>query len=186
MNFNLIEWNPKLNLDDFYKEAGKKGFVNNSSQKSMIDCFKNEKEWNAWILYKNDKAVGSVAAHSFDDVMGPETYRVLTRVCAFPEVQSRKGLLTINRMMRQHQHISDQFFLPKCIAWSQGKNIYATSNNNPDASQRLVHKFYFPTLEEMKIVKKVKNVFYRGTEQTVWQIYPDEFLCSINRYHRWL
>ena len=168
MNFNLIEWNPKLNLDDFYKEAGKKGFVNNSSQKSMIDCFKNEKEWNAWILYKNDKAVGSVAAHSFDDVMGPETYRVLTRVCAFPEVQSRKELLTINRMMRQHQHISDQFFLPKCIAWSQGKNIYATSNNNPDASQRLVHKFYFPTLEEMKIVKKVKNVFYRGTEQTVW------------------
>jgi len=64
-----IEWSQDLDLTEFYSEATHRGFINNSSQKTMIDCFRNEREWNAWILYKNNRAIGSVAAHSFDDVV---------------------------------------------------------------------------------------------------------------------
>ena len=77
--YKLVEWNENLDLKDFYLKAKIRGFENNCSQKVMIDCFRNEREWNAWILYQNDEAVGSVAAHSFDEFL-PGSYRILTRV----------------------------------------------------------------------------------------------------------
>lgn len=187
MSYHLVEWRPDLNLNEFYKTASQKGFVNNSSQKVMIDCFKNEREWKAWILYQQNKAIGSVASHSFDDVMGPNSYRVLTRVCTFAESRPKKGLITPKRLIAEHQNLTDQFLLPKCIEWvnSRGR-MFATSNESKEASQRLVHRHYFPTLEKIGIVSKIKTIFYRGTEQTVWQIYPDKFLSSLNQYPRWI
>lgn len=184
--FYLKDWNKDLDLSNFYKEANRRGFVNNSNQKNMIDCFKNEDKWNAWILYQNEEPIGSVAAHSFGDVMEEDSYRVLTRVCAFADKSPNKGLLTLSKMVKEHQHFSDQFFLPKCIEWANSDKIYSTSNNSTIASQQLVHRFYFPTLEDIGIVKKIKDLIYRNTYQTVWQIYPDKFLKHLNKYPRWI
>ena len=182
----LVEWNPKLDLTEFYSEATRRGFVNNSNQQAMIDCFRNEREWKVWILYEGERAMGSVAAHSFDDVMGPNSYRVLTRVCTFAESRRSKGLITPKRLVAEHQNLTDQFLLPQCIAWAGHGNMYATSNTSKEASQRLVHSYYFPTLEKLGIVTNIKKVHYRGTDQTVWQIHSDKFLENLNRYPRWV
>jgi hypothetical protein len=182
----VIEWTPSLDLTEFYSEAARRGFVNNSSQKAMIDCFRNEKEWSAWILYDNDRAIGSVAAHSFDGVMGPNSYRILTRVCTFAESRPSKGLITPKRLIAEHQNLTDQFLLPQCIKWAGHGNMYATSNTSKEASQRLVHSYYFPTLEKLGIVTKIKEAHYRNTDQTVWQIHPDKFLENLNLYPRWI
>jgi hypothetical protein len=183
--YKLIEWNESLDLTSFYSEASKRGFHNNSSQKVMIDCFKNEREFNAWILYKDGSPIGSVAAHSFDDIMGKGSYRVLTRVCSFGDENPNQGLVTVKRLIKEHQNFTDQFFLPKCIEWTNTNEIYATSNDSNIASQRLVHKFYFPTLEKLGIVNRVKEIDYRGLIQTVWKINPDKFLENLNKYPRW-
>lgn len=184
--FKVIEWSEDLDLSNFYLEAARRGFVNNSSQATMIDCFRNEREWAAWILYQNNEPIGSVAAHSFDDVMEPNSYRVLTRVCTFAEARPYQGLITPKRLIAEHQNLTDQFLLPKCIEWVANRgNIYATSNKSKEASQRLVHSHYFPTLEKLGIVKKIKEVHYRYTDQTVWQIYPDRFLENLSKYEKW-
>lgn len=183
----LVEWSRDLELSDFYAEASRRGFVNNSSQKTMIDCFYNEREWNAWILYDEDRAVGSVISHSFDDVMGPNTYRVLTRVCTFAESRRDKGLITPKRLIAEHQNLTDQFLLPKCIEWVDARGrIFATSNESKEASQRLVHRHYFPTLEKIGITKEIKKVYYRNTNQTVWEVYPEKFYENLYRYPRWI
>lgn len=183
----LIQWSKNLDLSDFYDEACRRGFVNNSSQKAMIDCFRNEREWNAWILYDGNRAVGSVVSHSFDDVMGPNTYRVLTRVCTFAESRTVKGLITPKRLIAEHQNLTDQFLLPKCIEWVNRRGrIFATSNESKEASQRLVHRYYFPTLEKIGITSEIKKVYYRNTNQTVWEIYPEKFLENLSRYPRWI
>ena len=52
--YKVVEWSNNLDLTNFYSEATRRGFVNNASQKAMIDCFRNEREWNAWILYNGD------------------------------------------------------------------------------------------------------------------------------------
>ena len=35
------------------------------------------------------------------------------------------------------------------------------------------------------IVEKIKDVHYRHTDQTVWEIHPDKFYENLNRYTRW-
>ena len=182
----MVEWNKDLDLANFYSEASKRGFVNNASQKAMIDCFHNEREWNAWILYNDDKAIGSVAAHSFDDVV-PGGYRILTRVCTFAEARKDKGLITPKRLIAEHQNLTDQFLLPKCIEWVAGRGrMFATSNASKEASQRLVHSYYFPTLAKLGIVEKIKEVHYRHTDQTVWEIHADKFIENLERHERWI
>ena len=184
--YKVSKWNELLDLSDFYAEAERRGFKNNSSQAAMIDCFRNEREWEAWILYQDDKAIGSVAAHSFDDVM-PGGYRILTRVCTFAEARKTTGLITPKRLVAEHQNLTDQFLLPQCIEWvgNRGK-MYATSNKSKEASQRLVQSYYFPTLEKIGIVSRVKDVHYRHTDQTVWEIHADKFLENLERYPRWV
>lgn len=184
--YTIVKWTPDLDLTEFYVEANSKGFVNNSSQKAMIDCFRNERDWSAWILYKGDRAIGSVAAHSFDDVV-PGGYRILTRVCVFGETRNGKGLITPKRLYAEHQNVSDQFFLPQCLEWVNGRGrVFATSNQSKEASQRLVHKHYFPTLEKIGLVTKhIDNITYRYTNQTVWEIHPDKFYENLKKYPRW-
>lgn len=184
--YKLVDWNENLDLSYFYKKASERGFVNNSSQEKMVDCFRNEDAWNVWILYDNEFPIGSVASHLFNSVFDNQSYRVLTRVCTLSEHKSSKGLLTLNRMIREHQHFSDQFFLPKCIEWSGfDSDIYATSNESKDASQQLVHKLYFPTLEKKGIVENYGQYYYRGLEQTIWKINQEKFLDSLYSFPRW-
>lgn len=183
----IVEWSPDLNLSEFYKRAAEKGFVNNASQKTMIDCFRNEKEWAAWILFKNNTPIGSVAAHSFNDVMGENSYRILARTCILDGVRA-KGLMTARTAIKQHQNLTDQFLAPVCINWVGKKGrIFATSNCNREASQKLVHNIYFPNLEDIGVVtKRIENITYRNTKQTVWEIFPDRFFESLNLYPRWV
>lgn len=184
--YKIIEWNENLDLNDFYREAEKRGFINNSSKKSMIDCFSNEKSMKAWILYQDHKAIGSVVAHTFNDVMGEGSYRVLARTCTFGTARPNHGLITPKRLIAEHQNLTDQFLLPACIEWAGGDNIYATSNDSHVASQRLVHRYYFPTLEKIGIVEYIKEINYRNTNQTVWKINGNKFLENLERYPRWV
>jgi len=182
--FTVVKWSESLALDDFYKEAARRGFVNNSSQKAMVDCFDNEPEKQVWILYQDTRAVGSVAAHSFTP-MGPNAYRVLARTCTFGTARQNGGLITPKKLIAEHQNLTDQFLLPTCIDWAKGE-IYATSNESTAASQRLVHRHYFPTLAKLGIVERVCEMNYRSTDQTVWRIYPDKFLANLEQYPRWI
>jgi hypothetical protein len=183
--YKIIKWNPTLDLTEFYQEASRRGFDNNSSQEAMIDCFRNEPEWAAWILYKDDRAVGSVVAHTFD-VMGPTSYRVLARTCSFGDARPSSGLITTKRLIAEHQNLTDQFLLPICIEWAgHNKNLYATSNNSCVASQRLVHNHYFPTLAKLGIVEWVCDINYRSTDQSVWRINVSAFEENLNKYPRW-
>lgn len=182
--YKIQPWSETLDLTNFYAEAESRGFLNNSSRSTMIDCFNNEKEWAGWILYENDKAIGSVVSHSFDDVMGPRSYRVLARCCILKGARTSGGLMTASTAIAQHQNLTDQFLLPACISWA-GSNVYATSNESTVASQRFVHRTYFPTLEKTGVVDKVKEVEYRGHLQTVWKINTDVFYQRLEEFKRW-
>ena len=183
--YKIIPWSEDLDLTEFYAEAEQRGFANNASQQVMIDCFRNEPEWAAWILYQDNKAIGSVVAHSFNE-MGLDCYRVLARTCTFGTARPTDGLITPKRLIAEHQNLTDQFLLPVCLEWTKGKRVFATSNESIVASQRLVHRHYFPTLAKLGIVERVCEMNYRSTDQTVWRIYPDKFLDNLELYPRWV
>ena len=182
--YKLVPWSESLDLTEFYNTAKEKGFENNSSQQMLVDCFKNEKEKQVWILYYNDKAIGSVAAHSFSE-MGDNSYRIAARTCVFSDMLPLNTLRTKNQIVT-HQHVTSQFLIPVCIEWApKGSNLYITSNENSAGTQRLVHRIYGPAMEATGQMKRVTEMQYRGTYQTVWQLFPDKFYKELNKYPRW-
>jgi hypothetical protein len=183
--YKIIPWNEDLDLTEFYANASARGFENNSSQSKLKDCFKNEREKQVWILYYNNDAVGSVAAHSFDE-MGQNSYRIAARTCVFSDMLPIRHLRTRNQIVT-HQHVTSQFLIPACIEWAPvGSNLYITSNENQIGTQRLVHNIFAPAMEQTGQMKKVCEMYYRGTHQTVWQLFPDRFYEELNKYPRWI
>jgi hypothetical protein len=169
--YKIIPWTPELDLTDFYRYCTAKGFDNNASQKAMIDCFGNEREWCVWILYYNDVAVGSVAAHSID-----EGYRICARTCVLSELLPLNTLRTRNQIVT-HQHVTAQYLMPACIEWVGTKgDMYITSHPSEVGTQRLVHTVWGPSLEKTRVLTRAFEKEYRGHTQTFWKLNADVFL----------
>ena len=183
--YKIIPWTEDLDLTNFYKDAAARGFENNSSQHMLVDCFRKEDKWQTWILYYNNEAVGSVAAHTFDDVMGPNTFRVAARTCVFTDKLPLVSLRTRNQIVT-HQHATGQFLIPACLEWlPEGARAFITSNENEAGTQKIVHRVFAPAMEKTGQMKRIKDVHYRGTDQTVWEIFPDKFFEELNKYPKW-
>lgn len=176
--YKIVPWTEDLDLTDFYNNAKLRGFTNNSTQHMLVDCFKNERESQVWILYYNDVAVGSVAAHSFLD-----GYRICARTCVFSDLLPMKSLRTRNEIIT-HQHVTGQFFIPQCLEWAKGR-VYITTNENEVGTQRLVHNIFAPSMVKSGQMAKIKEVYYRGTNQTVWELFPEKFFEELNKHPRW-
>ena len=182
--FKIVQWSEDLDLAEFYATAEAKGFTNNSSQKMLVDSLANEKQWAVWILYYHDKAVGSVAAHSFPE-MGEDSFRIAARTCVFSDHIPISSIRTRNQIVT-HQHVTSQFLIPTCIEWTPPwANLYITSNKNSAGTQRLVHNIFGPAMEATGQMQRIKEIDYRGTRQTVWELFPKRFLEELERNPRW-
>lgn len=183
--FKLVEWSEDLDLSSFYSEAAKRGFENNSNRKMLVDCFQKENRKAIWILYFGDVAVGSVVAHSLD-ILGENSFRICARTCVLTDLIPIQHVRTRQKTIQQHQNVTAQFFIPKCIEWAgEGANLYISSNESPVASQRLVHNIYCPALLETGAIESKQEIFYRGHNQTFWKLNTQVFLKQLNEFGRW-
>jgi hypothetical protein len=173
--YKIIPWSEDLDLTEFYAEADKRGFVNNNSRQTMVDCFRKEREWCVWILYYNDRAVGSVAAHSID-----EGYRICARTCVLTDFLPLDTLRTRNQIIN-HQHITAQYFMPACIEWVGDKDMYITTHPSDIGTQRLVHTVWGPGLEKTGVLIKAFEKEYRGHLQTFWKLNTQVFLEQLEK-----
>ena len=184
--FTLVPWREDLDLDEFYAEASRRGVDNNSSQKRMVDFLNAEDHWGAWVLYQNSRAMGFVSAHSFNNVMGPNSYRICVRTCILPHERKYKAVISARRAIAEHQNLTSQYFIPQCIEWAgKDNNLYITSNENSDGSQKLVHTIFFPTLEKTGVMTRISDIHYRNTDQTVWQLNTKQFLEELAAAPKW-
>ena len=183
-NFKIIPWSQNLDLTTFYATAKAKGFENNASQQMLVDSLAKEDKWGVWILYYNNVAIGSVGAHSFPE-MGINCYRIAARTCVFSDMLPMDTLRTRNQIVT-HQHVTSQFLIPACIEWApKDSKLFITSNESSVGTQRLVHRIFGPAMEATGQMKRVTQMLYRGTEQTVWQLYPNKFNEELAKYKRW-
>ena len=184
--YKIVKWLPELDLTEFYTEAGRRGFENNASQQAIIDCFSKERESQAWILYCNEKAVGSVVAHSLDIL--PNAYRICARTCVLTDLLSgpySNGLRTKN-VITKHQNPTAQFFIPACIEWAgKDNNLYITTNTSKVGSQQKVNSTFASLLERTKVLRLAHVIEYRGHLQNFWQLDADVFLEQLSQNNRW-
>lgn len=185
MEYKLIPFNESLDLEEFYDECRQRGFENNSSQKSMFDCFKNEREWAGWLLQYRGQTIGGVCCHSFDDVMGPGSYRLLARSVCFTD-KSHKTMHNLRSYICKHQSVPSQFFIPVGIQWAgRDKKFYGTSNNNTVGTSRISNNIWFPKHAEQGAFSKAKEVFYRGWNQNVWELNTEIFFDQLKKFPKW-
>lgn len=185
--FKVIPWSQELDLTEFYSIAEAKGFINNSNQKILVDSLSREKEWYVWILYYNDKAIGSVGAHSFPE-MGDNAYRIAVRTCVFTDMIDGKygKALRTKSVITENQNPTAQFLIPVCIEWApKGSRLFITSNKSTVGTQKKVHNTFGPLMESQGMLKRIKEIEYRGCLQTVWELFPDKFYEILNKYPRW-
>jgi hypothetical protein len=170
MTYKIVPWSISLDLNSFYSTAFDKGYINNASQEQLVDCFRNEREWQVWILYYNNTAVGSVAAHSFDE-MGSNSYRIAARTCLFTDHIPYSGLRTI-RQWAKFQHPVGQYLIKQCINWApEDANLYTTTvTENAFGSQDIFHTVASKILSKDGTFTKSCDMVYRNTQQSIWKI----------------
>ena len=185
MSYKIVEYSPNLDLVDFYNENKLRGLKNNASQQEMFDCFRNERTWNGWLVEYNNKFIGGVCIHSFDDVMGANSYRKYARSCFHTEL-SMKPTGYVKSHYSQLQNVGLQLFTPVSIEWAGLDNkFYGSSNSRDVGSAQVVDKVWFPRLAERGIFTKVKEVFYRGHYQNIWELNVSEYLTQIAEVDLW-
>lgn len=185
MTYRLVEYSPDLDLSDFYRESDKRGFKNNNSQAAMFDCFRNERSWNGWLVEYQNRYIGGVCIHSFDDVMGPNSYRIYTRACFHTDL-SAKPSGYVSSHFKQLQNVGLQLFTPVSIMWAGlDKKFYGSSNSRDVGSARMVNDVWFPRLADRGIFTKVCEVDYRGHLQNIWQLNVDEYIKQIREVSHW-
>jgi hypothetical protein len=117
--------------------------------------------------------------------MGDDAFRIAVRTCVFTDLLPMNTLRTRNQIVT-HQHVTSQFLIPACIEWTPPwADLYITSNESSVGTQRLVHSIFGPAMESSGQMKRIKEIEYRGTQQTVWQLFPDKFLEELGKYPRW-
>ena len=183
--YKLVPWDPTLDLSDFYSEADRRGFVNNSSQRMLVDSLAREDQWAVWILYYNNRAVGSVGAHSLPE-LGANAYRICARTCVFTDLTPHRQLRALRYTCQEHQNVTAQFFIPACIEWAGAdKDLYISSHPSDVGTQRLVHNIYCPALVETGALERTCELDYRGHTQTFWRLNVAVFNLQLNSHSRW-
>jgi hypothetical protein len=182
--FKLIDYSTDLNLDTFYQNARSRGYDNNGSESILVNSFRNEHDFKLWILYYNGIAVGSTATHSLGIL--PNSYRICVRTCVFTDLlPTHHTLRTINNI-RQHQHVTAQFFIPACVLYCPiESDLYITTHSSEIASQRLVHEIFCPTLAEQGCLEKTHELDYRGHVQTFWKLDKFKFMQQLDQFPKW-
>lgn len=183
--YQIKEYRPGMDLSIFYQMCLERGFLNNSTAENLIYTFDQQKFFKLWILFYNGLPVGSTAAHDFDDLMGENSYRICARTCVLSDMLPIKHVRTRSGITN-HQNICSQIFIPVIInALPNNSRCYITSSDKNEASMRQVNDIWARLLEKQGVLEKVKNIFYRGSDQTVWLLNNKEFFLRLHQEPIW-
>tara|TARA_R110000868_G_scaffold102091_1_gene281080 strand:+ start:22686 stop:23294 length:609 start_codon:yes stop_codon:yes gene_type:complete len=183
--YYIQSYNKELDLSNYYQLAHERGFYNNNSKEKVIDTWQHMDRWQVWFLYYNDQVVGSIAAHSLEElgVLG-DAYRIAARTCTFDDLTGqRKSLRTANTIIAKHQNLTAQLLLPLCVEWAgKDKDLYISSNENDTGTQKYVHRLYCPGLRKVNILEDSVELEYRGAIQSFWRMNVPEFYKQMNEF----
>ena len=178
----ILKFNKDLKLDTFFKECDKRGLVNNNSQERIYDSFKRYDKFQTWILFRDKNPVGSVVAHSFDDYK-PGSFRILARTCILTDKIKFKRIGNFSEHFKQHQHVVPRYFVKTCIEWcGADSEMYFTTHPSETGKMKAVHNIITRFWSKMGLVKRIEDIEYRNSLQTVWKVNGRMFLDQINKY----
>lgn len=185
--FELKLYNNDIDLSDFYKEAEKKKFYNNSSQEMLIDYISKYEDSKLWILLYNEKVVGTVVAHRLRElgILGKDAYRIGARTCVLTHLIGKQRVKSLKGKTDIHYSHASQFLLPACIEGiGKDKPLYLSTHTGNVGSQNKVHNFWAKHFYMAGVLENPIELEYRGSFQTFWKVNVDKFYETL-RLSRW-
>lgn len=179
--YKIIPYNDELDLSEFYAEAEARGLVNNSTKQMLVDSFRNEPEKQIFICYYDNKPVGSVVAHSFNEFK-EGSYRILARTCILSHKTPFRRVGTLEAF-KKHQHVTARFFLPACVEWcGVDSDMYITTHPEPTGQMKSVHKLITGVWQKSGLIEYSGDFEYRGSMQSVWKLNATKFMNELDLY----
>lgn len=185
--FELKLYNNDIDLSDFYKEAEKKKFYNNSSQEMLIDYISKYEDSKLWILLYNEKVVGTVVAHRLRElgILGKDAYRIGARTCVLTHLIGKQRVKSLKGKTDIHYSHASQFLLPACIEGiGKDKPLYLSTHTGNIGSQNKVHNFWAKHFHMAGVLENPIELEYRGSFQTFWKVNVDKFYQTL-KLSRW-
>ena len=185
--FELKLYNNDIDLSDFYKEAEKKKFYNNSSQEMLIDYISKYEDAKLWLLLYDKKVVGTVVAHRLCElgILGKDAYRIGARTCVLTHLIGKQRVKSLKGKTDIHYSHASQFLLPACIEGiGKDKPLYLSTHTGNVGSQNKVHNFWAKHFHLAGVLENPIELEYRGSFQTFWKVNVDKFYETL-RLSRW-
>jgi hypothetical protein len=185
--YKIVDFNTSIDLTEFYNSAASKGFLNNSNQEVLYNSFTHFNKFKVWLLQYNDIFIGSVAAHSLEELgfLGNKAFRIAARTCILTDRDPNYPSLRTKNQILTHQNVTAQILLPLCIEWAGRNNdLYITSNEKKHGTQRLVHNIFCPLMQSIGVLEQPLEFEYRTALQYFWKINVDMFYKQLKDYQQ--
>lgn len=185
--FEIKLYNDDIDLTNFYKEAEKKKFYNNSSREMLIDYIKKYEDAKLWILFHNQNPVGTVVAHRLKElgILGKDAYRIGARTCVLTHLIGQDRVKSLKGRKDIHYSHASQFLLPACIEGvGRDKPLYLSTHTGNIGSQNKVHNLWAKHFHKAGVLENPIELEYRGTFQTFWKVNVDKFYDTL-KSSRW-
>ena len=185
--FKIKLYNNDVDLSEFFIEAHKKKFYNNSSQEMLIDYIKKYEDAKLWLLLHNNNVVGTVVAHKLEElgILGKDAYRIGARTCVLTHLIGKDRVKSLKGKTDIHYSHASQFLLPACIEGvGRDKPLYLSTHTGDVGSQNKVHNFWAKYFHKAGVLQNPLELEYKGTFQTFWKINVDKFYETLS-LSRW-
>lgn len=178
--FKLDIYNGTQDLTNFYNEAEKRGYYNNSSHAMLIDYISKYEDAKLILLYNYNNIVGTVVVHSLAElgILGKNAYRIGARTCILTNLIEGPRKHTALRRIKDvpHDHPTSQFLIPACLKLlGNNKTFYITTHTGGIGKQNAVHKLWAKVWNDHKLLSSPIELEYRKSFQTFWKLNVERF-----------
>lgn len=181
--FKLEIYNGSQDLTDFYKEAEKRGYYNNSNHAMLIDYITKYENATLILLYFNQKIIGTVVVHSLAElgILGKDAYRIAARTCILTNLITGKRKHTSLRRIKDvpHDHPTSQFLIPACFKLLGNKPMYISTHTGGIGKQNAVHKIFTKVWYDNGLLENPIELEYKRNFQTFWKVNTDKVLKTL-------
>lgn len=177
------------NMEDFYAEAIKKEFYNNSNTNILFETLNNadNNDTVLHLLYYKERIVGTVVTHNLKElgILGKDAYRIASRTCVLTHLIDdwKPGMKLFSWLTWNHP--TAQFLIPACIKTvGRDKPMYISTHNGGIGKQNAVHKLWSKAQIQAGILTDSVELEYKGHIQTFWKFDVERF-TEILSEKRW-
>lgn len=178
--FELELYNGSQDLTDFYIEAEKRGYTNNSSHAMLIDYIAKYEDAKLILFKNNNRIVGTAVTHSLREmgILGKNAYRIAARTCVLTNlIEGPRKHIALRRIKDvPHDHPTSQFLIPACLKSLPNDAVpYITTHTGGVGKQNAVHTLWARVWQNEGLIKDPIEMEYRGSFQTFWRVDVDRF-----------